>query len=148
MHEMAVTQAMLNMALEHAHGQRITDIYLQVGRLSAIVPDSVDVFFEYLSKDTFAEGATLHYEIAPVAMTCMDCGEPADTSEWVDQSPQTLMLSALNRGCRCGSNNLRVTVGFRSDESDRRVGLVIHGSWLQTGRSCRHCARWGDSVYH
>ena len=55
MHEMAVTQAMLNMALEHAKGHRITDIYLQVGRMSAIVPESVEVFFDYLSKDTLAE---------------------------------------------------------------------------------------------
>jgi hydrogenase nickel incorporation protein HypA/HybF len=114
MHEMAVTQAMLNLALEHANGHRVTDIYLHVGRMSAIVPASVDVFFEYLSTDTLAEGATLHYEIAPVEMTCRDCGEPADTSEWVDQPPQKLLLSVLNRGCRCGSRNLRVTggVGF------------------------------------
>ena len=32
MHEMSVTQGVLNMALEHAQGRRITDIYLQVGR--------------------------------------------------------------------------------------------------------------------
>jgi len=111
MHEMTVTQAMLNMALEYAKGCRITDIYLQVGKLSAVVPESVELYFEYLSKDTLAEGATLHFEIQPVEMTCQDCGQQADLSEWADEAPQTIMLKAITRGCGCGSQNLRVTGG-------------------------------------
>jgi hydrogenase nickel incorporation protein HypA/HybF len=111
MHEMPVTQAMLNMALEHADGQRITDIYLQVGMMSAIVPESVEVFFDYLSQDTLAEGATLHFERVPIEMTCLDCGQQADLSPWAGESPQRIMMQALRRGCRCGSNKLRVTAG-------------------------------------
>ena len=114
MHEMPVTQAMLNMALQHADGQRITDIYLQVGMMSAIVPESVEVFFDYLSKGTLAEGATLHFERVPIEMTCLDCGQQADLSEWTDEPPQAIMMEALHRGCKCGSKRLRVTggVGF------------------------------------
>lgn len=114
MHEMPVTQAMLNMALEHAQGRRITDVYLQVGRMSAIVPDSVEVFFDYLSQDTLAEGATLHFEILPVEMTCLDCGQQADLEEWMAEPPHVIMQKALTQGCQCGSRNLRVTggVGF------------------------------------
>lgn len=111
MHEMAVTQAMLNMALEYAKGCRITDIYLRVGRMSAVVPESVELFFDYLSRDTLAEGATLHFEVQPVEMTCMDCGQQADLSEWADELPQSVMLKAITRGCQCGSRNLRVTGG-------------------------------------
>ncbi len=114
MHEMPVTQAMLNMALEHADGQRITDIYLRVGMISAIVPGSVEVFFDYLSQGTLAEGATLHFERVPIEMTCLDCGRQADLSQWADELPQTIMMEALHRGCTCGSKRLRVTggVGF------------------------------------
>ncbi|MFN2111068.1 MAG: hydrogenase maturation nickel metallochaperone HypA [Anaerolineae bacterium] len=111
MHEMPVTQAFLDMALEHADGRRVTDIYLQVGRMSAIVPDTVEVFFEYLSKDTLAEGARLHFEILPVAMTCQDCGRQLDLSEWSDDAPHIIMQKAFVRGCECGSKNLRVTGG-------------------------------------
>ena len=115
MHEMPVTQAMLNMALEHAKGQRITDIYLQVGMMSAIVPESVEVFFDYLSQGTLAEGAILHFERVPIEMTCLDCGQQADLSEWADALPQAIMMEALHRGCKCGSKRLRVTegVGFK-----------------------------------
>ena len=112
MHEMAVTQAMLNMALEHADGQRITDVFLQVGSVSAIVPESVQFFFDYLSQDTLAEGATLHFEVAPIEMTCMDCGRQADLGEWTGEPPRAIMIHALERGCECGSKRLRVTGGM------------------------------------
>jgi hydrogenase nickel incorporation protein HypA/HybF len=111
MHEMSVTQAMLDLALEHAKGQRITDIHLRVGRLSGFVPESVEFYFEYLSKDTLAEGARLHFEIAPLEMTCMDCGRQADLSDWMDEPPRAIMVHALARGCQCGSSNLRITGG-------------------------------------
>jgi hydrogenase nickel incorporation protein HypA/HybF len=113
MHEMPVTQAFLNMALEHADGRRITDVYLQVGRMSAIVPDTVEVFFEYLSQDTLAEGAKLHFEITPVEMTCQDCQQELDLREWIDDAPQAIMQQAFARGCQCGSKNLRVTGGVK-----------------------------------
>jgi len=111
MHEMSVTQGVLNMALEHAQGRRITDIYLQVGRLSPVVPTSVELFFDYLSKGTLAEGARLHFEIAPIEMTCTECGRQADLSEWADLAPQLVMVKAFERGCACGSKRLKVTGG-------------------------------------
>jgi hydrogenase nickel incorporation protein HypA/HybF len=111
MHEMAVTQAMLDMALEHAQGRRITDIYLEVGRMSAIVPDSVEVFFEYLSEGTLAEGAELHFDIIPVEMTCSDCGHKLDLTEWQEERPHIIMQKAFAEGCQCGSKNLRVSNG-------------------------------------
>lgn len=111
MHEMPVTQGILNLALEHAQGKRITDIYPQVGKFAAIVPDSVEVFFEYLSKGTLAEGAKLHFQIVPVEITCQTCGRKADLSQWETQRPQLIMAQALARGCECGSKNLRVTGG-------------------------------------
>ncbi len=120
MHEMPVTQALLNMALQHADGQRVTDIYLQVGMMSAIVPESVEVFFDYLSQGTLAEGATLHFERLPIKMACLDCGQQADLIEWADKPPQAIMMEALHRGCKCGSKRLRVSggVGFEMTSLD------------------------------
>jgi len=114
MHELPVTQTMLNMALEHANGRRISDVYLQAGRMSAIVPESVEVFFEYLSKGTLAQGAKLHFEILPVEMACSDCGRALDLGEWAVLQPHVMMQRAFDQGCECGSKNLKVTggVGF------------------------------------
>ena len=111
MHEMPVTQGILNMALEAAEGRRVTAIYLRVGRMSAVVPSSVEVFFDHLSKGTPAEGARLHFETEPLEMACLDCGHPADLSQWTDQRPQVIMARAIGQGCPCGSKRLRVTGG-------------------------------------
>ena len=111
MHEMSITQAMLDLALQHAKGHRITDIYLQVGKMSLVVPESVEFYFEYLSQATPAEGARLHFETAPLEMTCLDCGQQADLSDLMNEQPRAIMVQALARGCQCGSNNLRVTGG-------------------------------------
>ncbi len=115
MHEMSITQAMLDMALEYAKGQRITDIYLRVGRMSLIVPESVEFYFEYLSKGTLAEGATLHFETVPLELTCLDCGRQADLNDCTDEPPRAIMLQALAQGCQCGSKNLRLTGGMGFD---------------------------------
>ncbi len=111
MHEMPVTQGLLNLALEHARGCRITDIYLKVGRMSPVVPESVDLFFQYLSRDTLAESARLHFDIEPVEMTCQECGCLMDLTPWAQERPQLIMARAIARGCECGSKNLRVTGG-------------------------------------
>ena len=111
MHEMPVTQGILNMALEHARGRRVTDIYLQAGQFSAVVPSSVEIFFGYLSKGTLAEGARLHFETLPLEMTCQACGQKADLTEWAAERPQLIMARAIAKGCVCGSKNLRVTGG-------------------------------------
>ena len=108
---MAVTQGVLNMALEHAAGHRVTDIHLLAGQFSAVVPSSVEVFFKYLSKDTLAEGARLHFETVPLEMTCQACGRKIDLAEWIHERPQLIMARAIAKGCLCGSKNLRVSGG-------------------------------------
>ena len=75
MHEMSITQAMLDLALEHAKGDRITDIHLRVGNLSGIVPESVEFYFDYLSKGTPAEGAELVFRRVPARFSCRACGK-------------------------------------------------------------------------
>jgi hydrogenase nickel incorporation protein HypA/HybF len=115
MHEASITQAMLDLALEYAQGYHITDIYLRVGRMSLVVPECVEFYFEYLSKGTLAEGARLHFETVPLEMTCADCGRQADLSEWADDLPRAIMVQALAQGCECGSRNLRVTGGTGFD---------------------------------
>lgn len=111
MHEMPVTQSLLNMVLERAEGHRVTDVYLKVGRMSSIMPDSVEVFFDYLSRETLAEGAQLHFEILPLEMTCQNCGQLVPLDAYAGERPHVMMSKAFVRGCTCGSKNLRVTAG-------------------------------------
>jgi hydrogenase nickel incorporation protein HypA/HybF len=84
MHELAVTQNILQIALKHAQeaeARRITDIYLVIGQLSSIVDDSVQFYWDLIGKDTIAEGARLHFERIPTEMQCLECGHPYSPAE-------------------------------------------------------------------
>ena len=76
MHELSVTESVLEIALRHAErakATRITDLYLVIGQLSSIVDDSVQFYWEIVSKGTPAEDSRLHFERIPTRLNCLDC---------------------------------------------------------------------------
>jgi hydrogenase nickel incorporation protein HypA/HybF len=77
MHELSITQSMLHLALQHAEragAQRITHINLVVGEISGVVDESVQFYFDILSKDTLAEGGKLVITRQPARFRCAACG--------------------------------------------------------------------------
>jgi hydrogenase nickel incorporation protein HypA/HybF len=84
MHELAVTESVLDISLRHAQkagAKRIISIHLVIGKFSSIVDDSVQFYWDTIAEGTIAEGATLHFERIPAEMACLDCGltfEPTD----------------------------------------------------------------------
>ena len=62
MHELAITQSILKIALDAAAGQharRIRAIRLTLGPFSGVVPDCVQMYLDVLAKGTIAEGAKI-----------------------------------------------------------------------------------------
>jgi len=74
MHELPITEGILKIATEAAGGRRIVTIHLVVGELSSIVDDSVQFYFDMLSKGTPAESAVLNFQRLPATATCSACG--------------------------------------------------------------------------
>jgi hydrogenase nickel incorporation protein HypA/HybF len=77
MHELPATQGMLDVALDAAagvHATRVREIHLVVGDLTSMVDDSVQFYFDLLSKGTAAEGARLIFRREAAALQCGACG--------------------------------------------------------------------------
>ena len=88
MHELSVTQSILDIAVKHAqraNATRILSINVVVGDLTGFVPDSIQFYFDFMSRDTLAAGATLNIERVPARVQCRECGaeyHPPDTRLW------------------------------------------------------------------
>ncbi len=76
MHELPVTENILKIALRHAEeagATRITELHIVIGQLASIVDDSVQFYWDIISKDSLAEGARLDFRRVPAEMLCLDC---------------------------------------------------------------------------
>jgi hydrogenase nickel incorporation protein HypA/HybF len=102
MHELAVTESILEISLRHAEeagAERIKDLYLVIGQLSSIVDDSVQFYWEMISKNTLAEDSLLHFRRIPAEMECQACEKRFSPGD------EDFFCPA------CGSLNVRITAG-------------------------------------
>jgi hydrogenase nickel incorporation protein HypA/HybF len=86
MHELSVTESVLEIALRHgraAQASRITDLYLVIGQLSSLVDDSVQFYWDIIAHGTMAQEAKLHFKRVQAELQCLECNQryspgPAD----------------------------------------------------------------------
>jgi len=77
MHELAITQGILDIALSNAKkagAKRIIGINLVIGKLASMVDESIQFYWDILSDDTIAKGALLNFNRILAEMHCFDCG--------------------------------------------------------------------------
>ena len=74
MHELGITQEIVAIVSEHARGARVTRVVLEIGKLSAILPDAVRFCFDLCSAGTAVEGAQLEIVETPGRARCRECG--------------------------------------------------------------------------
>ncbi len=111
MHELPVTQSILEIALRYGSqngAKRISHLYLVIGDLSSIIDDSVQFYWDIISRGTIAEGAVLHFERIPTRMVCFECGHSYLPERGTLACPQ------------CSSTRVQVAAGdeFRLDALD------------------------------
>ncbi|AKG54320.1 [NiFe] hydrogenase nickel incorporation protein HypA [Dehalogenimonas sp. WBC-2] len=88
MHEMAVTQSLLDIVLKEAQqagAKKVDAVNLVVGELAGLVDDSIQFYFDFMTKDTIVEGAKLNFRRVPALMKCRACAEEFSPApdEWV-----------------------------------------------------------------
>jgi hydrogenase nickel incorporation protein HypA/HybF len=102
MHELAVTQSILETALHHIQeakpGGGIT-LCLVLGEMSEVTEESVRFYWEEISRGTTAEGARLSFRHAPAELACLNCDERYAPAGEVTACPI------------CGSEKIKVVAG-------------------------------------
>jgi len=102
MHELAITQSMFDLVLEQANkaeARKVGKINLVIGEMTGVVSDCVQFYFDFISKGTLAEGATLSFVMVPPKAKCQGCDKLFELKEFNWTCPY------------CGGNNLQIVAG-------------------------------------
>ena len=62
MHELAITQDLVDLVAERTAGRKVLAVHVRVGRTSGIVADSMAFSFDVVTLETSLEGARLDIE--------------------------------------------------------------------------------------
>ena len=94
MHELGITQDVIEVVRKRANGRRVVRVVLEIGVLTAILPDAVRFCFDLCCEGTEVAGAELQITEIPGRAQCRTC-----QTELTRSRPFAL--------CECGSLNLK-----------------------------------------
>ena len=98
MHELGLVQEVIEILSQASRGRKVSRVVLEIGKLSAVLPDAVRFCFDLAAEGTPAEGATLSIVETPGLARCRACGA-------------TLELSRPFGRCSCDCTDLEWMAG-------------------------------------
>ena len=98
MHELSITLNIVAIVSERAKGAKVTRVTLEVGKLSAVVPDAIRFCFDLVTEGTVLEGAELVVLEIPGLGRCRMCHHDVELGQLVGR-------------CVCGSVNVERVKG-------------------------------------
>lgn len=98
MHELSITQSLVEAVLEQTRERPVTCVHVKIGRLSGILPDAMRFCFELITDGTPLAGAELQIDEPYGRARCRSCDTVFDL-------PDLVLL------CPCGSADIEVTSG-------------------------------------
>jgi len=117
MHELSLAESIVDIAVRHARGRRVTRVEVAVGHLRQVVPAALEFAFELVAQGTAVEGAELVLDEVPGAGLCGTCGVES-------------RLDSFPLLCRsCGSSDLEIVAGeeLLVESLDVEEEEVAHG---------------------
>ncbi len=98
MHELGITRNIVAIVTEHAGNNRVKRVTLDIGKLSAIMPDAIRFCFDVCTRDTPLEKATLEIHEIPGLGRCQACGAEIELDQPFGR-------------CDCGSHHIKCIAG-------------------------------------
>lgn len=102
MHEMALTESILELIEDEARKQAFTKVKLvrlEVGELSHASVDALQFCFDAVTRDSIAQGARLEIISLPGQGWCLECSKTVSLSERFGACPE------------CGNYHVQMTAG-------------------------------------
>lgn len=112
MHEMSVAQSLIEIIREEMdrHGAKhLRAVRLQVGEMSAVVPQLLAFSFDVITSGTPLEGARLMIETVPPEGRCAECGKQFEIRDYVFLCPA------------CGGSQIETLAGQELSLADMEV---------------------------
>ena len=81
MHELGITKNIVAIVSENAKGIPVRKVTLEIGKLSAVMPDAIRFCFDVCCKGTVLEGATLEIIEIPGVASCCRCDAKIDLEQ-------------------------------------------------------------------
>ena len=102
MHEFSIMQSALETAAQKTRAAGATQVHrlkVRIGRLSGVVPETLQFAFEGLKPDSIAAGAELEIEEVPAVCWCRVCAAEFETMDLKYECPRCHQPSGeLRRG--------------------------------------------------
>jgi len=121
MHEFAFAHNIFKIAEQTAkkyNAKKITEVYLEVGELTLIVPDLLKQSFKMATTGSIAEGAKLRIEMTPGKIKCRDCGKVSIVT--ITEEAQLTGLQLFQ--CKnCESKNTEIIEGKNANVKNIKI---------------------------
>ncbi len=102
MHEMSIAQSMIEIIREEMRNncaKSLKSVRIEIGTMSAIVPDSLSFCFELSIKETELEDAELIIDVIPLTGFCHSCEQTFEIKDYAFEC------------FSCGSTNIEIIAG-------------------------------------
>lgn len=113
MHEFSAACSIVETALEVArqhNAERVTEVNVEVGEFTFLVPEQLEFNFEIAGKDTILEDAQLNITKVRGVLKCNECGFEGESRPDPDVPPQIAVFAPLK--CpNCGSSSTDIVGG-------------------------------------
>jgi hydrogenase nickel incorporation protein HypA/HybF len=115
-HEYSIATGLVEMALRHAGGRRVTGVNLRVGPLRQVVPDTLALAFELVARGTACEGARLDQKLVRCRLRCPLC-----VVEWIAAEPDFRCRSCGWPAVVISGNELQMdSIEVEDEDEDER----------------------------
>lgn len=98
MHELSITQSIVESVADHARGRKVSRVTLEIGKCAGVTIDAVRFCFDLAAEGTSLEGATLEIREIEARARCGRCGKE-------------FLKVALYTPCPCGASDFTLVSG-------------------------------------